>query len=96
MNLAATATNKLLKINRKTINNYFTEFRELIFEESIREQTKELGVFEHDESYFGTKTNQRKTKNNRKILVFRILKGKGKIFVSIIPYYLKEESMLII
>lgn len=36
MNLTAMVINELLKINRKTINNYFTEFKELILKESIR------------------------------------------------------------
>jgi len=27
MDLTATATSELLKLNRKTVNNYFTEFR---------------------------------------------------------------------
>ncbi len=55
MDLTATATSELLKLNRKTINNYFTEFRELILENSIRQEQKELGIFELDESYFGAK-----------------------------------------
>ena len=32
MDLTATATSELLKLNRKTVNNYFTEFRKLILE----------------------------------------------------------------
>lgn len=55
MELTATATSELLKINRKTINNYFTEFREVILEESVWEQQKKLRAFEIDESYFGAK-----------------------------------------
>lgn len=55
MDLTATAISELLKINRKTINNYFTEFRELILEEYIREQQKELGIFKFGEIFFRAK-----------------------------------------
>ena len=46
---------KILKLNRKTINNYYNEFRRLILEHSLREQEKGLGEFELDESYFGAR-----------------------------------------
>ncbi len=36
MDLTATATNELLGLNRKTVNNYFGEFREFIFKDSIQ------------------------------------------------------------
>ena len=55
MDLTDTATSELLKLNRKTVNNYFTEFRELILADSIQKHQKELGTFELDESYFGAK-----------------------------------------
>ena len=98
MDLTATATSELLKINRKTINNYFTEFRELILEESIREQQKELGVFELDESYFGAKRVRGKRGRGAagKTPVFGVLKREGKVFVSIVPRCSKEELMPII
>ena len=98
MDLTATATSELLKINRKTINNYFTEFRELILEESIREQQKELGVFELDESYFGAKRVRGKRGRGAagKTPVFGVLKREGKVFVSIVPRCSKEELLPII
>ena len=55
MDLTATATSELLGLNRKTVNKYFGEFRELILKDSIQKFQKEIGEFELDESYFGAK-----------------------------------------
>lgn len=46
---------KILKLNRKTVNSYYNEFRRLILEYSLSEQEKELGEFELDESHFGAR-----------------------------------------
>ncbi len=98
MDLTATATNELLKLNRKTVNNYFTEFRELILEDSIQKHQKELGIFELDESYFGAKRVRGKRGRGTagKTPVFGVLKREGKVFVSIVPRCSKEELMPII
>ena len=53
--LTASTTAKLLKLNRKTVNAYFNEFREKILLYSLEEHKKELGEFELDESYFGAR-----------------------------------------
>ncbi len=53
--ITASSVAKLLKLNRKTVNSYYNEFRRLILEHSLREQEKELGEFELDESYFGAR-----------------------------------------
>ena len=98
MDLTATATSELLKLNRKTINNYFTEFRELILEDSIQQEQKELGVFELDESYFGAKRVRGKRGRGAagKTPVFGVLKREGKVFVSVVPRCSKEELLPII
>ena len=98
MDLTATATSDLLKLNRKTINNYFTEFRELILENSIQEKQKELGIFELDESYFGAKRVRGKRGRGAagKTPVFGVLKREGKVFVSIVPRCSREDLMPII
>ena len=98
MDLTATATSELLKLNRKTINNYFTEFRELILENSIREKQKDLGIFELDESYFGAKRVRGKRGRGAagKTPVFGVLKREGKVFVSIVPRCSREELLPII
>lgn len=46
---------KVLGINRNTINAYYNAFRGKILEHSLKEQEKELGEFELDESYFGAR-----------------------------------------
>ena len=98
MDLTATATSELLKLNRKTVNNYFTEFRELILEDSIQKHQKELGIFELDESYFGAKRVRGKQGRGAagKTPVFGVLKREGKVFVSIVPRCSREELLPII
>ncbi len=98
MDLTATATSELLKLNRKTINNYFTEFRELILENSIQQEQKELGIFELDESYFGAKRVRGKRGRGAagKTPVFGVLKREGKVFVSIVSMCSREDLMPII
>ena len=44
-----------MPINWNTINAYYNEIREKILQYSLKEQTKELGEFELDESYFGVR-----------------------------------------
>ena len=46
--LTASTTAKMLSINRNTINAYFNEFRVKILENSLKEHSKEFGVFEHN------------------------------------------------
>ncbi len=53
--LTASTKAKILSINRNTINAYFNEFCVKILENSIKERSKEFGVFELDESYFGAR-----------------------------------------
>ncbi len=98
MDLTDTATSELLKLNRKTVNNYFTEFRELILADSIQKHQKELGTFELDESYFGAKRVRGKRGRGAagKTPVFGVLKREGKVFVSIVPRCSREELLPII
>jgi transposase-like protein len=94
----ASSASKLLRINRNTINLYYNHFRRLIFQQSFEANSRDFGVFELDESYFGA----RRVKGKRgrgaagKIPVFGLLKRGGKAFVSIIPNCSKEELMPII
>lgn len=45
--------NKILHINRNTINAYYNKIRAEILQHSLKKQEKELGEFELDKSYFG-------------------------------------------
>ena len=51
----ASSASKILRINRNTINAYYNEIREKILQYSLKEQAKELGEFELDESCFETR-----------------------------------------
>ena len=53
--ITATATAKIVGVNRSTVNRYFNIIREKIFKESLKETEKEIGTFKIDESYFEAK-----------------------------------------
>jgi transposase len=53
--ITACSASKLLRINRNTVNLYYNHFRELIFQQSFEKNSRDFGVFELDESYFGAK-----------------------------------------
>ena len=96
--ITASSSAKILKLNRKTVNSYYNEFRRLILEHSLREQEKELGEFELDESYFGSRRVRGKRGRGAagKKPVFGLLKRNGKVFVTIVPNCSREELMPII
>ena len=96
--ITASSASKLLGINRNTINSYYNSFREKILEESLKEQDKELGEFELDESYFGAKRVRGKRGRGAagKTPVFGLLKRDGKVFVTVVPNCSRAELMPII
>ena len=96
--LTASTTAKILSINRNTINTYFNEFRVKILENSIKEHSKEFGVFELDESYFGARRIRGKRGRGAagKTPVFGLLKRNGKVFVTVVPNCSKEVLMPVI
>ena len=96
--ITATSASKILKLNRKTINRYYNEFRQKIFEKSQEEHKRELGVFELDESYFGAKRIRGKRGRGAagKTPVFGLLKRNGKVFVTVVPNCSREQLIPII
>ena len=96
--ITASSASKILRINRNTINAYYNEIREKILQHSLKEQAKELGEFELDESYFGARRVRGKRGRGAagKTPVFGLLKRNGKVFVTIVPNCSKEELMPII
>ena len=96
--IIASSASKILRINRNTINGYYNEIRKKILQHSLKEQEKELGEFELDESYFGARRVRGKRGRGAagKTLVFGLLKRDGKVFVTIVPNCSKEELMPII
>ena len=85
LEISARKTAKELKLNYKTIQDRFMQFRKLIAEHCNKEAEKLKGEIEIDESYFGGKrkgSRGRGAKN--KTIVFGILERKGKIYTKIV------------
>jgi transposase-like protein len=53
IDIDATKTALLLKLNRKTVNRYFLAFRTLICTHQLSQKEQIIGVVEVDESFFG-------------------------------------------
>ena len=94
----ATKTAKLLGIDRKTVNRYFNIFREAILLHSLFKDSKDIGEFEVDESYFGAKRVRGKRGRGAagKTPVFGLLKRNGKVYVEIVKNCTKESLLPII
>ena len=79
--------------NRNTVNRYFNIIREKIFKKSL----KEIGTFELDESYFGTKRVRGKRGRGAagKTPVFGLLKrGDKEELMPIIQGYILDGSTI--
>jgi transposase-like protein len=96
--ITATVTARIVGVNRNTVNAYFREIRDKIFQRCIAESLVEGGEFELDESYFGAKRIRGKRGRGAagKTPVFGLLKRGGKVFVSIVPNCSREALMPII
>ena len=96
--ITASSASEILHINRNTIKAYYNEIREKILQHSLKEQERELGEFELDESYFGARRVRGKRGRGAagKTPVFGLLKRKGKVFVTVVPNCYREELMPII
>ena len=97
--LSASFASKILPINRNSINAYYNEIRKKILQYSLKEQKKELGEFELDESCLETRWVCRKGEGRGaagKTPVFWLSKRNGKVFVTVVPNCSKEEPMPII
>ena len=91
--ITATATAKIVGVNRNTVNRYFNIIREKIFKESLKETEKEIGTFELDESYFGAKRVRGKRGRGAagKTPVFGLLKRRDKVFTKIVQIAQKKR-----
>ena len=91
IDIDATKTSQLLKLNRKTVNRYFNIFRNLIAEHQRSEKAKFIGVVEVDESYFGPSRLRGRPgprKRGRATLkqpVFGIYERQGRVYTELIP-----------
>jgi len=96
--ITATAAAKLVRVNRKTVNNYYNAIREKIFAESLKELSVDSGEFEADESYFGARRvcGKRGRGVAGKTPVFGLLRRGGKVFVKAVENCSREELMPVI
>ena len=96
--ITATATAKIVGVNRNTVNRYFNIIREKIFKESLKETEKEIGTFELDKSYFGAKRVRGKRGRGAagKTPIFGLLKRDEKVFTQIVQNCSKKALMPII
>lgn len=96
--LPAVKTASLLRLNRKTIDRYYSLFREKIALASMKEMEVVSGEVELDESYFGARRVRGKRGRGAagKTPVFGLLKRNGKVFVTVVKNCSKEELMPII
>src|SRR5712691_5699744 len=90
LDLTATQTAGLLKLNRKTINALYHRFRLLIGLQRMSERREFRGVVEVDESYFGANRVRGRAlprlrgRGTRKQPVFGIFERKGEVYTEII------------
>ena len=97
MDLTATQTARLLRVNRNTVNRIYNLARVKIakYQEEVNNDFQ--GEIEVDESYFGGKRRKgRRGRGTGKTPVFGILKRKDKVFTQIIANAKKTELMPII
>jgi transposase len=89
LDLTATQTALLLKLNRKTVNRYYQLFREKIYARQQAELERFMGVVEVDESYFGRRRPRGRPQLKRgrgtlKRPVFGVFERGGRVYTEII------------
>ena len=96
--IPATKTASLLGYNRKTIDRYYTLFRERILERQHQALKPFAGEVELDESYFGARRVRGKRGRGAagKTPVFGVLKRGGQVFITVVKSCSKAELMPII
>jgi len=97
LDIEAKKVAEVLGLNRNTVNRYFMKIRERIAEH-CEHTTRESGVFEVDESYFGARRvrGKRGRGAHGKTVVFGVLKRDGKVYTQIILSVSRKEIMPII
>jgi transposase-like protein len=98
VDISASQTAALLGHNRKTIDRYFTLFRERILEYQHGEIQPFAGEVELDESYFGARRVRGKRGRGAagKTPVFGILKRGDKVYLTVVKNCSRKELMPII
>jgi transposase len=89
IDIDASKASTILKLNRKTVNRFYSIFRKAIFEYQTRKLAKIKGTVELDESYFGPRRMRgiaNKTgRGTYKQPVFGILERGGRVYTEIVP-----------
>lgn len=91
IDIDATKTALLLKLNRKTVNRYFQAFRALIYTHQVSQKEKILGVVEVDESFFGPARvrgrpgPRKRGRGTLKQPVFGIYERNGAVYTELVP-----------
>ena len=102
VDVRADQTAKLLKLNRNTINRYYTLFRIAIAMHQRDEFKKFVGMVELDESYFGAKRVRgfhgklKRGRGTSKQPVFGIFERNGRVYTEIIPDCKKRTLQAVI
>ena len=97
MDFPASTTSELVKVNPKTIDDWYGYIRKVILHNLVQEKNEKLGwwIYELDESYFWP--TRIKGKRGRwaggKTIVFGLLKRDGKVYTEIVPNA-KTKSIL--
>jgi transposase len=87
----ATKASLLLGMSRATINRYYLEFRELIWQQRQEEKRLLVGIVEVDESYFGRGRPRgvagplRRGRGTLKKPVFGIFERNGQVYTEVVP-----------
>jgi transposase len=100
LDLTATQTSKLLRINRNTINRFYNIFRENIFNKQICLMKEFVGEIELDESYFGPRRIKgvatKRGRGTHRQPVFGIYERNGRVYTEVIPNCKKRTLRAII
>ena len=94
LEVSARKTAKEMRLNYKTVQSKFMDFRKNIAVNCNAEVEKLNGELELDESYFGGKKKGARGRGAKnKAIVFGILERKGKVYTAIVPNVSKETLM---
>ena len=90
IDIDATKTALLLKLNRKTVNRYFLAFRRLIYLHQVSQKEQIVGVVEVEERFFGPVRvrgrpgPKKRCRGTRKQPVFGIYERNGAVYTELI------------
>lgn len=101
VDIPASKTSLIVRVNRNTTNRYFLWFRRLIYRNQMEEFRKAIrGEAEMDEAYFGGKRKRgvpgKRGRGTDKQPVFGIYERNGRVYTEIVPNCEKKTLQAII